>query len=159
MVFQVPIPEPLRWLEPSETETRTMHALAEYGGMHVKLYEDIAQHGHIATTYDYPVIVTTAKHDAAVADPEVRQPKLDNSPALMLFSAAARSGLAPGANLNTESTSSPRRGEVVERRDLVARARFLRRDRSRRAGAPLRLLDTEYCNDRQAACFRKGATA
>ncbi len=57
MVFQVPIPEPLRWLEPSETETRTMHALAEYGGMHVKLYEDIAQHGHIATTYDYPVIV------------------------------------------------------------------------------------------------------
>ena len=54
MVFQVPIPEPLRWLEPSETETRTMHALAEYGGMHVKLYEDIAQHGHIATTYDYP---------------------------------------------------------------------------------------------------------
>ena len=57
MVFQVPIPEPLRWLEPSETETRTMHALAEYGAMHVKLYEDIARHGRIATTYDYPVMV------------------------------------------------------------------------------------------------------
>ena len=25
--------------------------------MHVKLYEDIARHGHIATTYDYPVMV------------------------------------------------------------------------------------------------------
>src|ERR1700741_199516 len=31
MVFQVPIPEPLRWLEPRETMTRRMHALADYG--------------------------------------------------------------------------------------------------------------------------------
>src|SRR5262249_53978493 len=51
LVFQVPIPEPLRFLEPRETETRRMHALADYGVMHVKLYEDIARHGHIATTY------------------------------------------------------------------------------------------------------------
>ena len=29
LVYQVPIPEPLRFLEPRETETRTMHALAE----------------------------------------------------------------------------------------------------------------------------------
>ncbi len=57
LVFQVPIPEPLRFLEPRETETRTMHALEEYGVMHVKLYEDIARHGHIATTYAYPVKV------------------------------------------------------------------------------------------------------
>lgn len=51
IVFQVPIPEPLRFLEPRETETRRMHALAEYGLMHLKLYEDVARHGHIATTY------------------------------------------------------------------------------------------------------------
>src|SRR5262249_33697317 len=56
-VYQVPIPEPLRFLEPRETETRQMHALADYGVMHVKLYEDIARHGHIATTYAYPVKV------------------------------------------------------------------------------------------------------
>ena len=31
IVFQVPIPEPLRFLEPRETETRAMHALEEYG--------------------------------------------------------------------------------------------------------------------------------
>jgi alpha-D-ribose 1-methylphosphonate 5-phosphate C-P lyase len=42
LVYQVPIPEPLRFLEPRETETRKMHALEEYGLMHVKLYEDIA---------------------------------------------------------------------------------------------------------------------
>lgn len=34
LVYQVPIPEPLRFLEPRETETRKMHALEEYGLMH-----------------------------------------------------------------------------------------------------------------------------
>ena len=56
-VYQVPIPEPLRFLEPRETETRKMHGLEEYGPMPVKLYEDIARHGRIATSYDYPVKV------------------------------------------------------------------------------------------------------
>src|SRR5690606_36023116 len=51
LVYQVPIPEPLRFLEPRETETRTMHALEEYGLMHVKLYEDIARHGYITKTF------------------------------------------------------------------------------------------------------------
>jgi len=87
MVYQVPIPEPLRWLEPSETETRTMHALAEYGGMHVKLYEDIARHGHIATTYDYPVIVNDRYMMRPSPIPKFDNPKLDASPALMLFGA------------------------------------------------------------------------
>jgi alpha-D-ribose 1-methylphosphonate 5-phosphate C-P lyase len=87
MVYQVPIPEPLRWLEPSETETRTMHALAEYGGMHVKLYEDIAQHGRIATTYDYPVIVNGRYMMRPSPIPKFDNPKLDGSPALMLFGA------------------------------------------------------------------------
>ena len=57
LVYQVPIPEPLRFLEPREVETRKMHTLEEYGLMHVKLYEDIARHGAIATSYAYPVRV------------------------------------------------------------------------------------------------------
>jgi len=87
MVFQVPISEPLRWLEPSETETRTMHALAEYGAMHVRLYEDIAHHGHIATTYDYPVIVNGRYMMRPSPIPKFDNPKLDGNPALMLFGA------------------------------------------------------------------------
>lgn len=35
LIYQVPIPEPLRFIEPRETETRTMHALEEYGVMQV----------------------------------------------------------------------------------------------------------------------------
>ncbi|KQS81267.1 carbon-phosphorus lyase [Rhizobium sp. Leaf384] len=87
LVFQVPIPEPLRFLEPRETETRVMHGLEEYGLVHVKLYEDIAQHGHIATTYAYPVKV----EDRYVMDPspipKFDNPKLGRSPALQLFGA------------------------------------------------------------------------
>ena len=87
LVFQVPIPEPLRFLEPRETETRTMHALEEYGVMHVKLYEDIAQYGEIATTYAYPAKVA----DRYVFDPspipKFDNPKLDDCPALQLFGA------------------------------------------------------------------------
>ena len=46
LVYQVPIPEPLRWLEPRETETRTTHALGDYGVINVKFYEDIAPPAH-----------------------------------------------------------------------------------------------------------------
>lgn len=42
LVHRVPIPEPLRFLEPRETETRKMHELEEYGLMPVKLYKEIA---------------------------------------------------------------------------------------------------------------------
>ncbi|MDP9836447.1 alpha-D-ribose 1-methylphosphonate 5-phosphate C-P lyase [Neorhizobium huautlense] len=87
IVYQVPIPEPLRFLEPRETETRVIHGLEEYGLIHVKLYEDIAQHGHIATTYAYPVKV----EDRYVMDPspipKFDNPKMNGSPALQLFGA------------------------------------------------------------------------
>lgn len=87
LVYQVPIPEPLRFLEPRETETRKMHALEEYGLMHVKLYEDIAKNGHIATTYAYPVKV----HGRYVMDPsptpKFDNPKMNNSEALQLYGA------------------------------------------------------------------------
>ena len=87
MVYQVPIPEPLRWLEPSETETRTLHALHEYGLMYVKLYEDISRHGAIATSYDYPVEVAGRYVMSPSPIPRFDNPKLHDSPALHLFGA------------------------------------------------------------------------
>ena len=87
LVYQVPIPEPLRWLEPRETETRKMHALQEYGPMHVRLYEDIARFGHIATSYDYPVRVNDRYLMRPSPIPKFDNPKMDRSPALQLFGA------------------------------------------------------------------------
>ena len=79
LVYQVPIPEPLRFLEPRETETRKMHELEEYGLMHVKLYEDIARHGQIATTYAYPVKVEGRYVMDPSPIPKFDNPKLGNS--------------------------------------------------------------------------------
>jgi alpha-D-ribose 1-methylphosphonate 5-phosphate C-P lyase len=87
LVFQVPIPEPLRFLEPRETETRKMHALEEYGIMHVKLYEDISKFGQIATSYDYPALVNDRYVFDPTPIPKFDNPKLDQSEALQLFGA------------------------------------------------------------------------
>jgi alpha-D-ribose 1-methylphosphonate 5-phosphate C-P lyase len=87
IIYQVPVPEPMQRLEPREIETRTMHALSEYGLMHVKLYEDIARHGHIATTYDYPVIVNDRYLMAPSPIPKFDNPKMHMNPSLQLFGA------------------------------------------------------------------------
>ena len=87
IVFQVPIPEPLRWLEPRETLTRRMHALGDYGAMHLKLYEDIARFGRITTAYDYPTLVNGRYLMAPSPIPRLDNPKLDRSAALQLFGA------------------------------------------------------------------------
>jgi alpha-D-ribose 1-methylphosphonate 5-phosphate C-P lyase len=87
LVYQVPIPEPLRFLEPRETETRKMHALADYGLMHVKLYEDIAKHGHIATSYAYPVKVDDRYVMDPSPTPKFDNPKMNDCEALQLFGA------------------------------------------------------------------------
>ncbi|MCF8468529.1 MAG: alpha-D-ribose 1-methylphosphonate 5-phosphate C-P-lyase PhnJ [Sneathiella sp.] len=87
LVYQVPIPEPLRFLEPRETETRKMHALEEYGLMHVKLYEDISRHGDIATTYAYPVMVGERYVMDPSPTPKFDNPKMNQMPALQLFGA------------------------------------------------------------------------
>ncbi|GAB6051924.1 alpha-D-ribose 1-methylphosphonate 5-phosphate C-P-lyase PhnJ [Magnetospira thiophila] len=87
LVYQVPIPEPLRFLEPRETETRKMHALEEYGLMHVKLYEDISRHGEIATTYAYPVQVAGRYVMDPSPIPKFDNPKMHRMAALQLFGA------------------------------------------------------------------------
>mgnify|MGYP000011714775 FL=1 len=86
LVYQVPIPEPLRFLEPRETETRKMHALEEYGLMHVKLYEDISKHGQIATSYAYPVMVEGRYVMDPSPIPSFDNPKLEMA-AIQLFGA------------------------------------------------------------------------
>lgn len=87
LIYQVPIPEPLRWLEPREEQTRVMHALSDYGVMYVKLYEDIAHFGRIATTYDYPVMVNGRYLMSPSPIPKFDNPKMNHMAALQLFGA------------------------------------------------------------------------
>ncbi len=87
LVYQVPTPEPLRFLEPREIETRKLHALADYGVMQVRLYEDIARMGRITTSYNYPVLVNDRYVMAPSPTPKFDNPKMHMSPALQLFGA------------------------------------------------------------------------
>ncbi len=87
LVYQVPLPEPLAKLEPSRAETKKMHALADYGAMHVKLYEDITRYGHVSISYDYPVMVNGRHLMSPSPIPAFDNPKLHMSPALHLFGA------------------------------------------------------------------------
>lgn len=87
IVYQVPMPEPLFRLEPRRAETITMHGLAEYGLMNVKLYEDIAQLGMISKTYDYPVLVNERYLTSPSPIPKFDNPKMHMNPALQLFGA------------------------------------------------------------------------
>jgi alpha-D-ribose 1-methylphosphonate 5-phosphate C-P lyase len=87
LVYQVPMPEPLAKLEPSRAETTRMHGLAEYGLMHVKLYEDITRYGHVSISYDYPVMVAERYLMSPSPIPAYDNPKLHRNPALQLFGA------------------------------------------------------------------------
>ena len=57
LVLQVPIPEPLRFVEPSMARTREMHAEMDYSRMMVMLYEDIVKWGEITLGARYPSLV------------------------------------------------------------------------------------------------------
>ena len=87
MVYQVPLPEPLSKLEPSRAEAARMHALADYGLMHVKLYEDVTRYGQVSISYDYPVLVNFRYLMSPSPIPAFDNPKLHMSPALQLFGA------------------------------------------------------------------------
>ncbi len=87
IVYQVPQPEPLWRLEPNRTETKRLHAMADYGLMHVRLYEDVARLGEIAISYDYPVMVNDRILMSPSPIPAFDNEKMDRMPALQLFGA------------------------------------------------------------------------
>ncbi len=87
LVFQVPIPEPLRLVEPAETETRRMHAEADYSRMWLYLYEDIVTCGEITIGARYPVLVNRRHLMDPSPIPRWDVARLSRNPALMLFCA------------------------------------------------------------------------
>jgi alpha-D-ribose 1-methylphosphonate 5-phosphate C-P lyase len=137
LVYQVPMPEPLFRLEPRVAECKKLHALADYGLISVKLYEDIVQHGSIATTYDYPVTVNGRYLTSPSPIPKFDNPKLHMNAALQLRDSAVHAGEEP--RLRRPSVRSAALGT---RLCAVRFARELprRNDRRRRGQAHVRLL-------------------
>ncbi len=87
LILQVPYPEALREVEPSERETRRMHAEADYGRMWLFLYEDIVKYGEITLSYRYPVTVNGRYIMDPSPIPRWDVPKLHQAETLFLFGA------------------------------------------------------------------------
>jgi alpha-D-ribose 1-methylphosphonate 5-phosphate C-P lyase len=158
LVYQVPIPEPLRFLEPRETETRKMHELEEYGLMHVKLYEDIARHGQIATAYDYPVKVEGRYVMDPSPIPKFDNPKLTGNAALQLFGAGREQriyALPPYSDVVSldfddhpfEATKAPHDCDLCGASDTYL-DEVITDDRGNRMYV---CSDTDFCRSRRAA--------
>lgn len=87
LVLQVPTPEPLRKVEPSERETRRMHGEANYSSMWLRLYEDIVKFGDITIGARYPVLVNRRHIMDPSPIPRWDTPKLHHAETLHLFGA------------------------------------------------------------------------
>ena len=87
LVLQVPYPDPLVIVEPSERRRKQMHGEGDYARLLVKLYEDVVQYGDVTLSHRYP----TRVHGHYVIDPSpiprYDVPRLGMSPALHLFGA------------------------------------------------------------------------
>lgn len=164
LVFQVPIPEPLRWLEPRETETRRMHAWSEYGAMQTRLYEQIVRYGRIHQTYDYPVRVNARYLMSPSPIPKFDNPKLHRNPALLLFGAGRERRLyAVPPYTDVRSLDFDDHPFEVERWDQACALcgshdsyldEIIVDDRGTRLHV---CSDTDYCGGRQAAVKEKPA--
>lgn len=87
LVLQVPIPEPLRVVEPSEKVTKEKHGEAEYSGIWLTLYEDLTRFGEINISSEYPVMVGDRYVMNPSPIPRYDNKKLDKSQGLYLFGA------------------------------------------------------------------------
>ncbi|SFG83108.1 alpha-D-ribose 1-methylphosphonate 5-phosphate C-P lyase [Desulfotomaculum arcticum] len=87
LVLQVPLPEPLRYYEPSEYETKKLHGEKEYSGVWLILFEQIMNYGHMSTGADHPVMVNGRYVMAPSPIPRFDNPKLNHSRTLILFGA------------------------------------------------------------------------
>ena len=87
LVLQVPIPEPLRVVEPKESVTKQMHAESEYSPMWLTLYEDLIQCGKIGISTEYPVMVEDRYIMRPSPIPRFDTEKLNDCDTLYLFGA------------------------------------------------------------------------
>jgi alpha-D-ribose 1-methylphosphonate 5-phosphate C-P lyase len=142
LVLQVPYPEALREVEPSEVETRRMHAEADYARIWLHLYEDIVRFGEITISYRYPVTVNGRYIMDPSPIPRWDVPKLHMADALFLFGA--------GREKRIYAIPPYTRVEPLEFEDFAFRVEDQRGARCARCGSAESYLD-EIIDDASGA--------
>jgi alpha-D-ribose 1-methylphosphonate 5-phosphate C-P lyase len=87
MVYQVPYPDPLQIVEPSEAKRRRSHAHGDYARLWVKLYEDVVRFREVSISNRYPARVAGRYVIDPSPIPRWDLPKLHRSAVPHLFGA------------------------------------------------------------------------
>lgn len=87
LVLQVPIPEPLRIVEPREEVTKKMHAESDYAPIWLQLYESIIKYKKVTISSEYPCMVENRYIMNPSPIPKFDNVKLNDSECLYLFGA------------------------------------------------------------------------
>ena len=87
MIYQVPYPDPLQIVEPSEAKRRRCHAHGDYARLWVKLYEDVVRFREVSISNRYPARVAGRYVIDPSPIPRWDLPKLHRSPVAHLFGA------------------------------------------------------------------------
>lgn len=87
LVLQVPIPEPLRMIEPLESQSKKMHAEGDYSLAWLQLFESIMKYNQASLRSDHPVVVNGRYLMAPSPIPRFDNPKLHHNEGLLLFGA------------------------------------------------------------------------
>lgn len=87
LVLQVPMADPLRWVEPSVERATEMHAEADYGPMWVYMYESVVRCGDMNISSQYPVMVEERYLMDPSPIPRYDVPRLHMADTLYLFGA------------------------------------------------------------------------
>ncbi|HAU56638.1 MAG TPA: carbon-phosphorus lyase complex subunit PhnJ [Comamonadaceae bacterium] len=87
LILQVPYPDPLVVVEPSEKRRKVMHGEGDYSRLLTKLYEDIVQFDEITISHRYPTRINGHYVIDPSPIPRYDVPQLHQSPALILLGA------------------------------------------------------------------------
>jgi alpha-D-ribose 1-methylphosphonate 5-phosphate C-P lyase len=87
LVLQVPMSDPLRWVEPAVERATELHAEEDYGRMWVYMYESVVRSGDLRIATQYPVMVENRYLMDTTPIPRHDVPKLHMAETLYLFGA------------------------------------------------------------------------
>jgi alpha-D-ribose 1-methylphosphonate 5-phosphate C-P lyase len=87
LVLQVPYPDALVVVEPSESRRKTLHGEGDYARLLTKLYEDIVVFDEITLSHRYPTRINGHYVIDPSPIPRYDVPRLHQSPALILLGA------------------------------------------------------------------------
>jgi len=87
LIFQVPLPEPLRIVEAREEVTKKMHAEKDYAPLWLQLFESLVRYKKVTIASEYPCLVEGRYMMNPSPIPKFDNPKLRKAECLYLFGA------------------------------------------------------------------------